>query len=179
MKSKIAGVIVLLSLVVWFSGCIEEEGGVVVPTPTPIPSPSPSKEIPGLSYVQIFVPVWTNWDRDPEPDGLEFQILFYDEKGSLIFFRDIPVTVEVKIYSERWDNEKGEFVRNKLVYHGNVTITSHEDKIRIPKEHIAPDPTALDAFGNRWKYGQLEIAVHTPVQGTFYAKWEDLVQIYD
>ncbi|RLF95910.1 hypothetical protein DRN52_03385 [Thermococci archaeon] len=172
--------LIILLIAIALAGCVEEqeEGEILTPEAEHISPPS-SNIIEGLSYVSLGFCLWKNWDRDPEPDGIQIEwISFYDEKNNLITFHNIPVIVEIKIYSQRWDDEKLDFVRNNLVYHGNVTITSSEDIIRIPKEDIAPDPSALDAMGEVWKWGEMDVAVHTPAQGTFYAETE-IVQIYD
>ena len=113
---KVLGIIALtVLLAIGFVGCGERK--VVTPEPeiTPIVTQTPvAKVIEGLASVHVFLPVVKNWDRDPEPDGVEIPLTFEDQSGNWIFFDDIPVVVEVKLYSMKWDREKGEFVGMKI-----------------------------------------------------------------
>jgi hypothetical protein len=79
----------------------------------------------------------------------------------------MPISTDVKIYA----SDTSSSPKTKLVFSAHYTedqliYGSIYPRIRIPKEEISVDPS-ID-----YQYGDVEITIHTPTQGTFQDKNE-------
>ena len=132
------------------------------PLPAEAPKPTPKKPeenlIRDLAYMKAACKLYSD-DADPEWEGSEISLLFYDSKSDLIFstkFKHITlhVTIEVLAREEPFEDF------TECVYKGESQVTFPFD-IRIPFEHINADPQT------QLPLGIANIVVHTPQQGDF------------
>lgn len=135
------------------------------PAPTPTPAPAPTAPLPatphtldGLAYIQAEGRPYSD-DADPETEGAEITILWYDTESELLFFEDVSLKVTIEIFAAKSE----EFPRlfTESVYKGEHHIDNYHSNIRIPFEQIKANPEI-----HNWA-GKANIAVHTPQQGDF------------
>ena len=166
---------VVLACVLLLTGCAPPAS---VPTPSASPTPVETGEIKGLVSVGV-IPDTYNDDRDPENDGVELYIALFDRQEEPIAFKDIPLKIEIKLYTTEF-SPSGE-KRGRLVYDRTVEVDHTEPLgafignrilLRIPFEDIEVDPVTDS------KFGIVEIAITTPSQGVFEAR-STMVMLYD
>jgi len=118
------------------------------------PTSTSKSRIEGLDSFW-FYPYWANWDTDPEKDGYEFRIWFYDARGNRIHFSDTPVDVTVKLYGRFYDKDLLDWVGPELLRTWDITITFSEEVIHLPYEGHCEKQ-------ERPPSGSMEVIVHTP-----------------
>lgn len=129
--------------------------------------------IEDLAYIKILCLPYMD-DSDPETDGIYIDLSFYNNKGKNISFDNIPVDVNIKFFTTKfnWDTGEDEIVKPP-VYEGVVKI-DHSMRfsemfgnyIRVPFEDIGPIPEGESVMG------VVIVKVITPLQGEFEAKEE-------
>jgi len=158
----ILGLGVLGLIVVLLIGqCLPPAPKPVTPTPEPLPPPTEKPSggiIKDLAYIKGWSSMYSD-DADPEYEGIGIHITWLDAKSEPIYFRNIPMSVSVEIFTYRGNWEQKEIMR--CVYKGNVQIDSSSSRIRIPFEDINADPNTDDQFGMG------RVVIHTPKQGDY------------
>jgi len=134
------------------------------PTPAPLPSPAPEKSstniIKDLAYIKALGILYSD-DADPESEGIDIHIAWYDTKSEDVHFRNIPMLVTIELFTAKYNVEvkQREIVRS--VYKAEAQIDSSLSRVRIPFKDINVDPNADDCSGIG------KVTVHTPQQGDF------------
>ena len=129
------------------------------PAPTLAPAPAPAQPtLDGLAYIQAEGRPYSD-DADPEPEGAEITILWYDTKSELIFFEDVPVKVTIEIFAAKSEVSLARYTES--VYKGEHHVDNYHSNIRIPFEQIKASPEI------HYSGGRANIVVNTPQQGGF------------
>ncbi|MBA7577301.1 hypothetical protein ES708_19148 [subsurface metagenome] len=133
--------------------------------PPPMPAPAPTAPLPAiphtlddLAYIQAEGRPYSD-NADPEPEGAEITILWYDTESELICFEDVPVKVIIEIFAAKSEEFSRPFTES--VYKGEHHIDSYYSNIRIPFEQIKANP------GIHHRCGGANITVLTPQQEDF------------
>lgn len=151
--------------VVLIGQCLPPPPETVTPTPQPTPAPLPEKEkdkiIKDLTYIKAYGWMTYSDDADPEDEGIEIHLSWFDSKSEFIYFRNVPVSVTIEIFTTKFNLETGKSEPDKRVYKGELQIDSSGAEIRIPFETIKADPK-IDR-----QYGIGKVVIHTPQQGNF------------
>lgn len=120
---------------------------------------STSDEIQGLTYFD-FTASQEHWDSDPEWDGLQISMNYYNQFGDTLSFHDKPHYVQVELWSQTVNDAtppvtvRGSFLASKTVIYSNS-----DDFIRIPIDYYA---AALDPDATTDITGYLLIRVYPP-----------------
>lgn len=120
-----------------------------------------------LAYIKTLLSGYSD-DATPEPNGISLDIFFYDSKSKPITFKDIPLTVTIKLY------EIGEWSKpvkgaQPLIYQDTVTFDSASSnmfgwfEIRIPFGDLNRSPTHYSRAREIW----VQVTVTIPNQGDF------------
>lgn len=153
-------------------GCIEEEE-TVMSTPKQTPAETPDNGIiTDLAYIKAIASGYSD-DADPQYEGVEVSILWYDSESEWIRFRDIPVRVTIQLFTTDLNPDTWEWEVERYVYEGEAEIHNSTSDIRIPFEQIDANPHVDD------KYGHGTIIVHTPEQGDFSGKIGGIFPLYE
>lgn len=108
--------------------------GVVAGCDNPFDPLSKTDKIEGLTYFD-FAASQEHWDSDPEWDGIQITMTYYNEFGDQLSFHDKPHKIEVEIWSQREnDADPPVIVRDKLLATKTVEFSNSDDLIRIPIE---------------------------------------------
>ena len=103
-----------------------------------------SDKIQGLTYFD-FAATQEHWDSDPEWDGVQISMSYYNEFGDSLNFHDKPHKIEIEFWSQKETTATPSVtVRDKLLITKTVTFTNSDDLIRIPVEYYyssLPAPT--------------------------------------
>lgn len=100
-------------------------------------------------------------DADPDWEGSEINLLWYDSKSNLIFgseYKDITLQVTIEIFASKSDEYPIRFT--EPVYKTETQVKYPFD-IRIPFEDMNANPQTHRPCG------VAKIVVHTPQQGDF------------
>lgn len=132
---------------------------------TPVNSPgaetpaSSAKIIKDLAYVEAIGLGYSD-DADPEDEGIEINLIWYDSKSELIFYFHVPIVVDIELYTTHFTTAFERELED-CVYTGKAHIDSSASDIRIPFEdiHIAPSQRA--------DIREARLTVHTPQQGDY------------
>jgi hypothetical protein len=120
---------------------------------------STTDRIQGLTYFD-FAATQEHWDSDPEWDGLQIVMNYYNEFGTVLSFHDKPHYVQVEIWSETTNTATPPVVvRGTLLASKTVIFSNSDDFIRIPIEYYA---SALDPEATEDIQGYLLIRVYPP-----------------
>lgn len=185
MKRKLKAVLIIafmVASVILLSGCAEEKAPdvILLPESEPVTS-SPTEaildKIDGLTAIRVSGGTWGNWDADIEQDGPVIDIVYLDARGDIITdasTQKMPISADVKIYAG--DNPSGP--NTKVVFSAHYTedqiiLGSIYPVIRIPKEEMSVNPSV------DYQYGDVEVTIHTQLQGTFSDKSEFIVLYED
>src|SRR5512145_538643 len=90
-----------------------------------------SDKIQGLAYFD-FSATQEHWDSDPEWDGLQITMSYFNEFGDQLNFHDKPHKIEIEIYTEDTTGltpVRGDFLTTKTIEYSNS-----DDLINIPIE---------------------------------------------
>lgn len=148
--------------IVLITQCLPSPPETVTPAPLPSPTQEKAKEnlITDLAYMKVVSYQYSD-DADPEPEGAEINLLWYDSKSELIFttqYKDITLQVTMEIFAAKSDEYPIRFT--EPVYKTEIQVT-HPFEMRIPFEDINTDRQI-----HNWA-GRATIIVHTPQQGDF------------
>jgi hypothetical protein len=182
-KKTIVGLIVLVAVAVTaMCGCVDEEPVSThsLPNSEQVPSPTIKEDtfekIEGLTAIRISGGTWDNWDADIENDGPVAEIVYLDAIGNIISdesTKKMPISADVKIYA----GDTSISPTTKLVFSAHYTedqiiIGDIYPKIRIPKEELSVNPS-ID-----YQYGDVEVTIYTPTQGSFSDR-SDFIVLYE
>ncbi len=149
---------VLLVIVLLVLGACAPAPAPPAPASKPPPKPPPTNIIEDLAYIKAGGGEYSD-DADPEPEGAEITILWYDTKSETIFFDDVPVKVTIEIFAAKSEEFPHSFTES--VYKGEHHIDNSHSNIRIPFEQIKANPEIHNLAG------RANISAHTPQQGDF------------
>jgi hypothetical protein len=109
-----------------------------------------SDQIQGLTYFDFSV-VQAHWDSDPQWDGIEISMSYFNEFSSSLNFHDKPHKITIDFYTEAPKTEgsttpvRGQFLTSKT-----VEFSNSDDVIRVPIEFYGgflPLPSATSING--------------------------------
>lgn len=101
-----------------------------------------STEIRGLSYIDYSL-TWAAWDSDPEGDGVEVEIAYFNEFGDSLSFNDKKHRVVIEFYTQtkagvvetpEGGTTSGITVADELFFTFPVEHSNSDHIIRIPIE---------------------------------------------
>lgn len=121
-------------------------------------TPPPEEVVEDLAYIKASGSEYSD-DADPEPEGAEITILWYDTKSEIIFFDDVPVKVTIEIFAAKSEESPHRFTES--VYKGEHHIDNNRSNIRIPFVQMMANPEI------HWCSGRANVVAHTPQQGNF------------
>ncbi len=125
------------------------------PEPEPTPEePEDQQVIEDLAYIQA-----SGWpysdDADPESEGVDVRLSYYNSKSELIYFTDVSVKVTVELY---WYSNIGiKFLQQVIT----DSSGGFESILRIPFDAIEKRPSGCT------RNPILVVVVNTPIQGDF------------
>lgn len=139
---RLAGLKSLLFLV--FAVAI---AGTVAGCDNPLDPLKSSDKIEGLTYFD-FSATQEHWDTDPDWDGLQITMNYYNEFSDTLSFHDKPHKIQIDIYSEVSDEVAAKAVTRSFIISKTVDFENSDDFIRIPIEYYggflgiadSPDP---------------------------------------
>ncbi|MHB8836250.1 MAG: hypothetical protein ACYC9Y_11145 [Candidatus Methylomirabilia bacterium] len=108
--------------------------GAVAGCDNPFDPLKSSDKIQGLTYFD-FAATQEHWDSDPEWDGLQIAMNYYNEFGDTLSFHDKPHQVQVEIWSETTSSSTPPVVTRKFLASKTVDFSNSDDFIRIPVEY--------------------------------------------
>lgn len=124
----------LKSLLFW--GLAFVVAGVVAGCDNPFDPLQKSDKIQGLTYFD-FTATQEHWDSDPEWDGLQISMGYYNEYGDSLSFHDKPHKIQVELWSQKTVGTATNIVRDKLLASKTVEYSNSDDFIRIPIDYYA------------------------------------------
>jgi len=95
-----------------------------------------SSAIQGLTYFD-FTATQSHWDSDPEWDGIEITMNYYNEFSDSLTFHDKSHKVQIDMYSQKEDPATKKQVRNAFLISKTVDFANSDDLIRIPIEYYS------------------------------------------
>jgi hypothetical protein len=110
-----------------------------------------SDKIEGLKYFD-FSATQEHWDSDPDWDGMQITLSYYNEFGDALNFHDKPHKVQIEFWSEVDDSSTPPVkVRGSLLTTKTVEFSNSDDLIRIPIEFYGgsiglPSTTSITGF---------------------------------
>ena len=107
--------------------------GAVAGCDNPFDPLQSSSKIEGLTYFD-FAANQEHWDSDPEWDGLQIDMNYYNEFGETLSFHDKSHKVKIDIYSEKSDDSTPPVVTRSFLTSKTVEFSNSDDSIRIPIE---------------------------------------------
>jgi hypothetical protein len=94
-----------------------------------------SDKIQGLTYFD-FAATQEHWDSDPEWDGVQITMSYYNEFGDSLSFHDKKHKVQIEFWSQKTsDTTPPVTSRDKLLITKTVDFSNSDDLIRIPVEY--------------------------------------------
>lgn len=167
MKRLLLSILAAISLIECLGACAKPQD-VTAPTATIIKD---------LSNIRITA-MSSNWDADPDDDGIAIGIFYYNSKGQTINFSNTPLLVNIEFYGYRnfadmYSDKPWEFIcqTHLAIDHSMRQNESSGNYIRIPFESIAIDPSHWYVFG------RMVVTLTTPNQGDFQAI-KDMLRLY-
>jgi len=106
--------------------------GVLAGCDNPFDPLKSSDKIQGLTYFD-FAATQEHWDSDPEWDGIQISMNYFNEFGDTLSFHDKPHKVQIDIYSEE-SSGTPPVVTRKFLTSKTVVYSNSDDLIRIPIE---------------------------------------------
>jgi hypothetical protein len=187
MKRVVAGIILLIFLAMSLGACAPPETVTAPPqetTPSPSLSPAPKaalSQLEGLAYVRAHGQNYTD-DADPEPEGVEIFVLYFDKNSQPMSFAGEAVEISVELYAyplKPGEQFPADNAKEELVYEGKFTRDHTEETIggtmmviRIPFEDVSVNPSEW------WEYAFHEVTVKIPEHGIFYAETQGTAKLY-
>lgn len=139
------------------------------------PKNTSTTRINGLAAIRVGNGVWENWNADAAKDGPVVDVVYLDGQGNIISSdstEKMPISADVKMYASSGPlDPKNELVFSAHYTKDQIILGGIYPHIRIPKDQISVNP-ATD-----YKYGEVEVSIQTPEQGTF-SDTSDFIQLY-
>jgi hypothetical protein len=157
----------LRSLLFWAVAVVMVGAGVGCENPfDPL---NKSDKIQGLTYFD-FSATQEHWDSDPEWDGVQISMSYYNEFGDALNFHDKPHKIEIEFWSEKSTTAEGSSTavtsRDKLLITKTVEFSNSDDLIRIPVEYYYSSLPAPSTTTPAAAIGKARAATYTePVTG--------------
>jgi hypothetical protein len=92
-----------------------------------------SDKIQGLTYFD-FSATQAHWDSDPEWDGLQISLSYFNEFSGALNFHDKPHKITIDFYSELTVEGSSTPVRGNFLTSKTVEFSNSDDLINIPIE---------------------------------------------
>ena len=92
-----------------------------------------SDKIEGLTYFD-FAAVQEHWDSDPEWDGVQVTLSYFNEFGDALNFHDKPSKAVIEFWQEVSDNSTPPVVTQTFLTSIGVSFSNSDDPIRVPVE---------------------------------------------
>jgi hypothetical protein len=109
--------------------------GAVAGCDNPFDPLNTSDKIQGLTYFD-FAANQAHWDSDPEWDGLQITMNYYNEFGDQLNFHDKPHKLTMEIYSEvEGATTTDPKTRGSLLASKTITYSNSDDLINLPIEY--------------------------------------------
>jgi len=109
--------------------------GAVAGCDNPFDPLKSSDKIQGLTYFD-FAATQEHWDSDPEWDGLQITINYYNEFGDALSFHDKSHKVQIDIYTESvTGTAPNQVTTRSFLTSKTVNFSNSDDFIRIPIEY--------------------------------------------
>jgi hypothetical protein len=93
-------------------------------------------KIQGLAYFD-FSATQEHWDSDPEWDGLQITMAYYNEFQTALSFHDKSHKVDVELWAKSCSGDPEVCVRGGLIASKTVNFSNSDDFIRIPIEYYS------------------------------------------
>ena len=116
--------------------------GAVAGCDNPFDPLKSSSKIEGLTYFD-FAATQERWDTDPESDGLQITMSYYNEFGDALSFYDKPHKITIDFYSDESSGTPPVVTRSYLTSK-TVEFSNSDDLIRIPIEYYGGTLTIAD-----------------------------------
>jgi hypothetical protein len=167
-QALVSIVLAILVFVLLLTGCTS--------TPT-----STTSTLEDLAYIKAYVQNYTD-DADPEPEGIEIFVLYFDKESKPLSFTGVAVQIDVEL--DAYPIEPGQKLptdnaEEALVYKGRFARDHTEETIggtmmviRIPFEDIDINPSEW------WQPAFGKVTVETPKQGVFSAQMSGSGYLY-
>ncbi len=137
----------------------EEEEEEIVSLPT---------RVEGLAAIKV-ESAWADWDDDGVEDGAKVLVTYLDGEGNNISTEEnvtMPISADVKIVTLVWGGEVAGYERGREVYSAKISSDEFVTDWLSPWFKIMKDQINVD-LENDYRYGLLEVTIHTPGQGSF------------
>jgi len=108
--------------------------GAVAGCDNPLDPLKSSDKIEGLTYFD-FSATQEHWDTDPEWDGLQITMNYYNEFSDTLNFHDKSHKIQIDIYLEVSDEVAAKAVTRSFLVSKTVDFENSDDFIRIPIEY--------------------------------------------
>jgi hypothetical protein len=118
------------SLLLFFAVAIV---GAIAGCDNPFDPLKSSDKIQGLSYFD-FAATQEHWDSDPEWDGVQITLSYFNEFGDALNFHDKPSKVEIELWQEVSSATTPPVVTQTFLTSLAVSFSNSDDPIRIPIE---------------------------------------------
>jgi hypothetical protein len=92
-----------------------------------------SGKIQGLSYFD-FTASQEHWDSDPEWDGVQITMAYFNEFGDQLSFHDKPHKLQIEIYKQDVSGTSTTPVRGDFLTSTTIEYSNSDDLINIPIE---------------------------------------------
>lgn len=148
----------LKSLLFWAVAVVV--AGAVAGCDNPFDPLEKSDKIQGLTYFD-FTASQEHWDSDPDWDGLQISMNYYNEFGDTLSFHDKPHKIQIELWSQEPGEVATEFIRGSLIASKTVEFANSDDFIRIPIDYYA---TGLPLDSKVSIQGYLLIRVYPPLE---------------
>ena len=182
---KIAIIIVslILAMALGLGGCGPPETVIAPPAETTPPAPPPEKVqvIKDLAYVRAHGQNYTD-DADPEPEGIEIFVLYFDKNSKPMSFEGVTVQIGIELYAYPLgpgETFPADDAKEELVYEERLTRDHTEQTtggtmmvIRIPFEDVIINPSEW------WEPAFHEVTIETPSGRIFKAETGGTARLY-
>lgn len=132
-----------------------------------------SSAVEDLAYIKVMPTGYTD-DADPEYEGIEIAILYYNSKSKPIIFGNVPMKVYIELYGYKDLTDTFKHEKMQLLYKVSfiTTQSAPSSTIRIPFKDIPVEKSKY------YKYGTIKVTVKTP-QGETFSDVQELVPLYE
>ncbi len=117
------------------------------------------KDVSDIVSITVDV-VPENWDADPEKDGFMLYITFYDERDTIIAFKDTEYSIRIKIFKA----DSNGTVKGELLYDLCCPPVKKTSSSEVRKPHGVK---MFMTFSDDVEWVTVEVEVEIPGVGTF------------
>lgn len=125
----------------------------IVTTTMPLKTPGTLGAIKDLAYIKVTPSPYSD-DADPEFEGINVWITYFDTKSEIINFENTPILINIELYgyhdllgSLKHEEEELVYTTSRTVDHSPHYSDLTEGYLRISFQDIAVDQTRYTAFG--------------------------------